>query len=977
MANKDYKATLKSSGQTLTGDTLAEAVTFNAQCFLIQHMGEIAPKAQVLQQKSVEVYRDTPAADRATKVGGLASPNSAELSPSGYRYVAPVLSDNTYTAPKTFSTLVKPERAMDMLDLTTDKMAMLIPKLRIYKVEYGEKQDPSDPELLIPDLNKARDVEVIFDDFVQGATLNKMFENRQGRLSDTGIKSFKWSLKGVNPADVDKNIEAQLSIYFNDVSTLFTDASRNPVYQAGRAGGSSFLDLIIYAPHKKIKNNAQKSDPVPTYLHYDGKFFEIKAEVGWQVPPNKGSFFTSGELDVIRATSTPLYLQLTKHRFDFREDGSAMLVIDYRGRYAHLESRFDLFGIPPNLDLLASVQGLQSELAELGAEQPAGGFLGVGADPAIEALNERIKEKEELLEEAQGKLNVYLNERYSRIFDYLIGTGARDTRLMDAFATPLQLRAMSDAGGEPTEMSMQDYRNLTARARTEPGASGSPVSEAMLAGGAEGTKPFFEYATSNIGAYKMLHTEGFFDYTGAVTLHTEFVKAQAEKGIYTKLVAASADPEKDKDTSNPIAGQTGARRAGRPGAGQQGLRGAANAALLSGAEPITFFLLGDLLEGLIEVTQTGGIKEEIQRSRMGLITTDLEFINVGVFYDAVTGYQEEQTAQYKGGETWHQRAAFKSPISPQQFFKKLAFRELSFSKEDKKKLYRPINIASIPIQYDYFVDWYIKKVVKPKVQTYYFNRFIADLLRDLVMPALSGRCFYGIPQTHYHLTQLNVLADVDSPFSKALYTPPGTQSETGTVFTSALVENKALPIQLTSRRRGGAGQTLGTRGGTTGFGSAIHRNFKVLLVTDPAYMSFEAGDYREDREKGIYHFIVGADRGLLKSASFQRVDAPYMPEARISRDRVAGAEQLRELYNVTLKLYGAPLIKPGQYVYVTPAPVGFGSPKSKRSIARYLGIGGYHLVTSVENNISSKGYETTVKALHQALPYIATEHLVK
>ena len=638
------------------------------------------------------------------------------------------------------------------------------------------------------------------------------------------------------------------------------------------------------------------------------------------------------------------------------------------------------FGIPPDLDLLASTQSLQSELAELGAEQPAGGFFGRFEDPAIKALNERIKEKEELLEEAQGKLNVYLNERYSRIFDYLIGTGARDTRLMDAFATPLQLRAMSDDDGEPTEMSMPDYRNLTARARTESPASGSPVSEAMLAGGAEGTKPFFEYATSNIGTYKMLHTEGFFDYTGAVTLHTEFVKAQAEKGIYTKLVAASADPEMDKDTSNPIAGWGEARSqpAARARAGQQGLMGQANAALLSGAEPVTFFLLGDLLEGLIEVTQTGGIKEEIQRSRMGLITTDLEFINVGVFYDAVTGYQEEQTAQYKGGETWHQRAAFKSLISPKQFFKKLAFRELSFSKEDKKKLYRPINIASIPIQYDYFVDWYIKKVVKPQVQTYYFNRFIADLLRDLVMPALSGRCFYGIPQTHYHLTQLDVLADVDSPFSKALYTPPGTQSETGTVFTSALVENKALPIQLTSKPRGTV-NALGQRVGLSPsrLGPAIHRNFKVLLVTDPAYMSFEAGDYREDREKGIYHFIVGADRGLLKSASFQRVDAPYMPEARISRDRVAGAEQLRELYNVTLKLYGAPLIKPGQYIYVTPAPIGFGSPKSKRSIARYLGIGGYHLVTSVENNISSKGYETTVKALHQALPYIATEHLIK
>jgi hypothetical protein len=41
-----------------------------------------------------------------------------------------------------------------------------------------------------------------------------------------------------------------------------------------------------------------------------------------------------------------------------------------------------------------------------------------------------------------------------------------------------------------------------------------------------------------------------------------------------------------------------------------------------------------------------------------------------------------------------------------------------------------------------------------------------------------------------------------------------------------------------------------------------------------------------------------------------------------------------------------------------------------------LGIGGYHLVTEVTNSISAKGYETTVKALHQALPYIEEKDLL-
>jgi hypothetical protein len=62
------------------------------------------------------------------------------------------------------------------------------------------------------------------------------------------------------------------------------------------------------------------------------------------------------------------------------------------------------------------------------------------------------------------------------------------------------------------------------------------------------------------------------------------------------------------------------------------------------------------------------------------------------------------------------------------------------------------------------------------------------------------------------------------------------------------------------------------------------------------------------------------------------------------------------------------MMKPGQYVYVTPSQMGFGDVRTKGSIARTLGIGGYHLVVDVESRIDRTGYETTVKALHQCYP---------
>jgi len=76
----------------------------------------------------------------------------------------------------------------------------------------------------------------------------------------------------------------------------------------------------------------------------DGKFFEIKAVVGWSVPPNwsdgssaegwsVGSRSLVDDLnDLSDKLKSVLYMQLTDHRFNFNQDGSADLIINYRAR---------------------------------------------------------------------------------------------------------------------------------------------------------------------------------------------------------------------------------------------------------------------------------------------------------------------------------------------------------------------------------------------------------------------------------------------------------------------------------------------------------------------------------------------------------------------------------------------------------------------------------------------------------------------
>jgi hypothetical protein len=221
----------------------------------------------------------------------------------------------------------------------------------------------------------------------------------------------------------------------------------------------------------------------------------------------------------------------------------------------------------------------------------------------------------------------------------------------------------------------------------------------------------------------------------------------------------------------------------------------------------------------------------------------------------------------------------------------------------------------------------------------------------------------------------DIFTDADSVFSTQLgWGPEGanprhgeaaaaTAGATGTLTTltnsvSALREAGAIPAALHATKT------------KRKIGPEVHRTVKVLMATTlkPQW----EGKYLEDFEHGIYHFILGADRGLLKRAVFNRTDAPYLAEGRVDRDRTLGANQLRELYNVSLRLYGNTVVKPGQYIYVAPHPIGFGNPNNPASIARTLGIGGYHLVTSVHSVVDRNGYETSLTALHEAMPISPT-----
>jgi len=227
-----------------------------------------------------------------------------------------------------------------LMSLCPEAYALLVPSIKIYRVDYN-KENPTKPiseqELHIPN-------------FIDPQDIKDMLSAGGGRSKGYGLKSFNWSLAGVQPAAVDNNITATMTFYFQTIGDLF---------QGQRAAGqaeASPLDLIISSRASEIvrKNKTEEiisSKPRNCGMlrntinqEYDGASFRIKATIGWNMPTNFASAFPSyneivpgtkkskGTLitEALRHTKMSLFLQQTRHMLDFKENGSIELSIDYQ-----------------------------------------------------------------------------------------------------------------------------------------------------------------------------------------------------------------------------------------------------------------------------------------------------------------------------------------------------------------------------------------------------------------------------------------------------------------------------------------------------------------------------------------------------------------------------------------------------------------------------------------------------------------------
>ena len=822
-------------------------------------------------------------------------------------------------------------------ELTSAQLASLVPKIIIYKLDYEIVNGQIDRE----GVPKRR--RIVFEKALSAEEMKQaqVLSSTGGNIGGSGIESFSWDLKGVNPAEVDSNIIARLNLYFNNVNVFQqaldeiwaaspAAASTGPPIPGGHATGGqlphgSFIDLITFAPP-----STSKAD-LPCLESYIPEFFEILVEVGWDMTSHgTQTLFDSATKDYIAQQTVSLYLTLTDHKFDFKEDGSATLEINYRARSTLNSNKYDLLNPPPDVSYAAAaVKDTKEEMEEAAEDE----------EVSKAATKNLALQEKELVEKLQANYSRIIDELLKNVYvaeipNVLLG--------MQAFYDP-NYNVVGDIVG--ITYTLQQLFKIIGSTQGDV-ATTHPTAPALSTPGAAGFQQ--QIIDPIVSAYKNAYS--------GVDIYRRWRDLDT-----AELTEWTLDPEKELQDADQARKSTTAM--GEDITTDKGEK-----------SKINFLYLGDILEVFLDTT---AVAEMLNKSRFGVVLTDFRYKN---YFKLL----EQVTADMSTGE-FHIAGISAANIKCEQ---------ANMNQLQRNSLFSTMNLANVPINLELFLDFFTEKVVANNRQNYYLEDFINDLFISFIRPILGSQGILGVSDNQPTMVNINI----DTTNQCALFQDNnkiGVNQRKALMMTSAEYtlgevgdyqkgNNYINPVAqyIASAGPVAKGPTPGAPATVPASAQTIvppifpprskdERDFATVKVLGiNMTMDNLDGDYANNSSSGIKNFIIGLDRGILKAVSFERVDQPYLREARTAKAKNFGVGQLRELYNVNLTLYGNNLLKPGQIIYVEPNSLIFGRPTHEHSAARVLGMGGYYLVVDVSNEISEDGWETTVKALHMAMPAI-------
>jgi len=268
---------------------------------------------------------------------------------------------------------------------------------------------------------------------------------------------------------------------------------------------------------------------------------------------------------------------------------------------------------------------------------------------------------------------------------------------------------------------------------------------------------------------------------------------------------------------------------------------------------------------------------------------------------------------------------------------------------------KSICLADIPISLNMFKIWYFEQAVVPQREIWTIKDFIKNIVGTLVEPAMGQDCFGSCANGFRTRTNMRLMELPLSDDKKCRITGTSNVDAFGGGGTKQMGALDILPWPTDPDKNQ----------------SGLHSGSYFMIYASGATTNNgppPSGGTREERdaELGIYHFTIGSDRGIVKKVSFKREDAPHVAASRINADG-PGRLAIRAMYNADVELIGNSIFVPGQMVFIDPGSFSTGGDSGVAgSAANILGIGGYYLVTKVDNVIESGKFDTRLSCIWQS-----------
>jgi len=286
------------------------------------------------------------------------------------------------------------------------------------------------------------------------------------------------------------------------------------------------------------------------------------------------------------------------------------------------------------------------------------------------------------------------------------------------------------------------------------------------------------------------------------------------------------------------------------------------------------------------------------------------------------------------------------------------------------------NLGDVPISVKYFIEWLTQKMLQKEETTYSLSRFLNDLFNGLIRNFLNNDSCFNVKASQKIRVSQTTLTSYPPRYDEYAY-----DEITRAIAVKDLQRKRRDPHGTSPRIRRAS---LSWWSKPDRIKPVINLNPKGPAASAPVneeinYFVFFAGRVQplermlgrrvDDEKVGIFHYVLGRDKGLIKNIKLQKTQTPGLQEVRFEQEGFDGLEQLRVVYDVEIESYSNVQIYPGTYIYVEPQ--GFGSSNrisrltdihGKALDLTKFGLGGYYMVYRSEHSFGPGRADSTLQA---------------